>query len=145
MKRIARHILTVLPFLLCISFTSFSQDITGIWKGYFISDDGQHYRLEFQVKQNAKGEVSVNGVSYSWQDDIKFYGKATMIGSYLKTSSKFRIAEIRTVEVKSGTGGGTCIMNYDLEYSKSGKEEFLEGTYLGKTEVKGRPNPYKWG
>jgi hypothetical protein len=36
-------------------------------------------------------------------------------------------------------GGGTCIMNYDLQYSRSGKEEFLEGTYLGKTEVKDGP------
>ena len=42
-------------------------------------------------------------------------------------------------------GGGTCIMNYDLQYSRSGKEEFLEGTYLGKQEVKDGPNPYEWG
>src|SRR6185295_10530466 len=42
-------------------------------------------------------------------------------------------------------GGGTCIMNYDLQYSRSGKEEFLEGTYLGKPEIKDGPNPYEWG
>lgn len=36
-------------------------------------------------------------------------------------------------------------MNYDLAYSTSGKEEFLEGAYLGKTEVKGRKNPFPWG
>jgi hypothetical protein len=36
-------------------------------------------------------------------------------------------------------------MNYDLKYSRSGKEEFLEGTYLGKQEVKEGPNPYEWG
>jgi len=146
MKRIALHGRLLLLFLLPVfSLTSFSQDITGIWKGYFISDDGQHYRLEFQVKQNAKGEVSVSGVSYSWQDDIKFYGKATMTGSFIKTSKNFRIKEIKTVEVKSASGFGTCIMNYNLVYSRSGKEEFLEGTYLGKQEVKGRINPYEWG
>lgn len=42
-------------------------------------------------------------------------------------------------------GGGACIMNYDLFYTKSGKEEFLEGTFLGKPEVKGKKNPFSWG
>ncbi len=146
MKRIALHYRLVITFFLCASYlTSFSQSITGIWKGYFISSDGQHYRLEFQVKQNAGGTVSVTGVSYSWQDDIKFYGKATMTGSFIRSSKNFRIKEIRTVEVKSVMGGGTCIMNYDLVYSRSGKEEFLDGTYLGKPETKGRANTYEWG
>ena len=86
----------------------------------------------------------MSGVSYSWQDDIRFYGKATMTGNYLDNSQNFRIREIKTVEVKT-MGGGTCIMNYDLRYSRSGKEEFLEGTYLGKPEVKDGPNPYEWG
>ena len=36
-------------------------------------------------------------------------------------------------------------MNYNLQYSRSGNEEFLEGTYLGKPEVKESPNPYDWG
>ncbi|MBC7946334.1 MAG: hypothetical protein H7Y42_00530 [Chitinophagaceae bacterium] len=124
------------------SVTSFSQSVTGIWKGYFIAENGEQYKLEFQVKE---GETfSVKGVSYSYLD-IRFYGKATMTGSFVKNSKKFRIKEIRTVEVKSTTGGGTCIMNYDLVYSRSGREEYLEGTYLGKQEVKGRENPYEWG
>ncbi len=90
-------------------------------------------------------DQAVSGVSYSWQDDIRFYGKATMTGNYMGTSQNFRIREIKTVEVKSYGGGGTCIMNYDLHYSRSGKEEFLEGTYLGKQEVKEGPNPFEWG
>ncbi len=127
----------------CLSFQSFSQQsVTGIWRGYFISSDGYYYKLEFQVKQNAS--FSVSGVSYSWQDDIRFYGKATMTGNYMDNSQNFRIREIKTVEVKT-MGGGTCIMNYDLKYSRSGKEEFLEGTYLGKPETKDGPNDYEWG
>lgn len=135
----------LLVFILTCTFSVFSyaqQGITGIWKGYFITDNGEHYKLEFQVKQGQT--FSVNGVSYSYLD-IRFYGKATMTGSYIKSTKNFRIKEIRTVEVKSTTGGGTCIMNYDLTYTVSGKEEFLEGTYLGKPEVKGRENPYAWG
>lgn len=134
----------VLLFLTCaFSFSSFSQSVTGIWRGYFIADNGYQYKLEFQVVQNKSQAVS--GVSYSWQDDIRFYGKATMTGSYMGTSHNFRIREIKTVEVKSYGGGGTCIMNYDLHYSRSGKEEFLEGTYLGKQEVTEGPNPFEWG
>lgn len=126
------------------SINSYSQSVTGIWRGYFIADNGYQYRLEFQVIQNKKS-YAVSGVSYSWQDDIRFYGKATMTGNYLGSAKNFRIREIKTVEVKSYTGGGTCIMNYDLQYTRSGDEEFLEGTYLGKQEVKDGPNPFEWG
>jgi hypothetical protein len=121
---------------------SFSQSLTGIWRGYFVSDNGDNYKLEFQVKQNTAAAVS--GVSYSYLD-TRFYGKATMTGSFTLTAGNFRIREIKTVEVRNMGYGNTCIMNYDLVYSKSGKEEFLEGTYLGKPEVKDKVNPYEWG
>jgi hypothetical protein len=132
-------------FLICVfAQVSSSQSVTGIWRGYFISEGGQQYRLEFQVKQNLDGLVSVKGVSYSWQDDIRFYGKATMTGNFIKASQNFRIREIKTVELKN-PGGGTCIMNYDLRFSESGKEQFLEGTYLGKPETKEKDNKSEWG
>jgi hypothetical protein len=143
MKRIVKG-LFVLVFLWVFQFSSFSQEVTGIWRGYFIGNGGDRYRLEFQVGQSPSGKISIKGVSYSWQDDKRFYGKATMTGSYVSDSKNFRIHEIQTVEVENPLGG-TCIMNYDLIYSRSGREEFLEGTYLGKPEVKGRENPYTWG
>ena len=134
-----------LLFLL-IPFTHFTlkaQNLTGIWKGYFISDGGEYYKLEFQVSQN--NNSSVGGVSYSYLD-VRFYGKATMTGNFFKSSSSFRIREIRTVEVRNLLGGATCIMNYNFSYSKSGKEEFLEGTWLGKFERKYRTTPRPtWG
>jgi len=50
------------------------------------------------------------------------------------------------VEVKNTLGGPTCIMNYNFQYSKSGREEYLEGTYLGKYEPVYQSNPPgKWG
>ena len=119
------------------------QDLTGIWKGYFISDDGSYYKLEFQVAQNKSNAMT--GVSYSYLD-VRFYGKATMTGRFLKSSSKFLIQEIKTVEVKSTLGGLTCIMNYNFKYSRSGKEEFLDGTYLGMYEKKyTKEEPGEWG
>lgn len=145
MERIALKYRLLLLLISCaFSFNAIAQGVTGIWRGYFIADNGYHYRLEFQVIQNNK-TYAVSGVSYSWQDDIRFYGKATMTGNYIGNSKNFRIREIKTVEVKSYTGGGTCIMNYNLQYSRSGNEEFLEGSYLGKQEVHEGPNPFEWG
>lgn len=143
MKRLFRQVLQVLaPLMLYVPLVVSGQDVTGIWRGYFITEQGEYYKLEFQVQQNPT--LAVSGVSYSYLD-VRFYGKATMTGSFSKSSNVFKIKEVRTVEVKSSTGGGTCIMNYNLEYSRSGKEEFLEGTYLGRTEVRGEENPYEWG
>ena len=130
-------------FVLLLAVTGLrAQDLTGIWRGYFVTDMGERYKLEFQVDNTSPNFSS--GVSYSYLD-VRFYGKASMTGSFIKTSKNLRIRETRTVEVKNMSGGGACIMNYDLFYTRSGKEEFLEGTFLGKPEVKGRENPYNWG
>jgi hypothetical protein len=128
-------------FFLCL-FSS-GQDLTGIWKGYFITNDGEQYKLEFQVKQN--NSSSITGVSYSYLD-VRFYGKATMSGSLNRSEKQFQIQELRTVEVKNLGGGGTCLMKYIFTYDKSGKEEFLEGTFIGKSEDRKNPqNDGNWG
>jgi len=143
MKRVLLRSFLLFVSLLWLFLSSFSQDITGIWKGYFITNDGEQYRLEFQVKQNPSS--SITGVSYSYLD-IRFYGKATMTGVLKKAEGKFQIQELRTVEVKNLGGGGTCLMNYNFDYAKSGKEEFLEGTFLGKAEDRKNPkNNGEWG
>ena len=134
-------LLAILIFL--FQFSTAGQDLTGIWRGYFITEMGENYKLEFQIVQNKS--LTVTGVSYSYLD-VRFYGKANMTGRYIKAEKQFQIQETRTVEVKSTTGGGTCIMNYNFSYIKSGPEEFLEGSYLGKTE--NRMNPRlngQWG
>jgi hypothetical protein len=142
MRQLVSKILWLFVLLACtLPISSFSQSLTGIWRGYFVADNGDNYKLEFQVKQNTAAAVS--GVSYSYLD-TRFYGKATMTGSFIIKGRNFRIREIKTVEVKNMGFGSTCIMNYDLKYSRSGKEEFLEGTYLGKPETEGE-NPYEWG
>ncbi|RYY54689.1 MAG: hypothetical protein EOO09_13385 [Chitinophagaceae bacterium] len=143
-SRLFKIVLLLSLFTGFIAIDSIAQTVTGIWRGYFIADDGSQYKLEFQVKQTSTGQVAVSGVSYSYANDKRFYGKATMTGNFMKASQSFRIREIKTVEVKNLSGGGTCIMNYNLTYSKSGKEEFLEGSYLGKPETE-KENDYEWG
>ncbi len=138
---VIKSLLLLIIVLFAIHFNGLAQSITGIWRGYFITDDGERYKLEFQLNNSSNFS---QGVSYSYLD-VRFYGKASMTGSYAKESKNLKIREIKTVEVKNMTGGGACIMNYNLVYSRSGKEEFLEGTYLGKPEVKIGENPYRWG
>ncbi len=137
-----RPLLSIFSLFLACNF-SFAQDLTGIWKGYFITDIGEQYKLEFQIKED--NPSSVTGVSYSYLD-VRFYGKATMTGSMDKSEKKFQIQELRTVEVKSLGGGGTCLMKYIFTYDRSGKEEFLEGTFVGKSEDRKDPkNNGDWG
>jgi hypothetical protein len=51
MKRLVLSVFTFLPAL-CISLSA--QDLTGIWRGYFITDDGQQYRFETQIEQKKR-------------------------------------------------------------------------------------------
>ena len=56
---------------------AFSQNLTGIWRGYFITEGAEHYKFELQIEQSPKKAVS--GVSYSYLS-TRFYGKATLTG-----------------------------------------------------------------
>ncbi|HJS53638.1 MAG TPA: hypothetical protein VJ765_03810, partial [Chitinophagaceae bacterium] len=125
-----RFILIVFTFLPAFSVFSFAQNITGIWRGYFITDDGQQYRFEVQIEQLNN---TLSGVTYSYQDK-RFYGKCTMTGNFSRTSGNALIQEIKTVEVKIQSGHSACIQKCLLAYAKSGKEEFLEGTFTSIIE-----------
>jgi len=120
-----RFVLTVFTFLPAFSLFSFAQDITGIWRGYFITDDGEQYRFEIQMEQSNN---TLSGVTYSYQDK-RFYGKCTMTGNYSNASGNALIQEIKTIEVKMSLSSSACIQKCLLTYAKSGKEEFLEGTF----------------
>jgi hypothetical protein len=120
-----RFVLIVFTFLPAFSISSFAQNITGIWRGYFITDDGDQYSFEVQIEQNKN---VLSGVTYSYMDK-RFYGKCTMTGNFSKSSSNALIQEIKTVEVRMALSDVACIQKCRLTYSKSGKEEFLEGTF----------------
>ena len=64
------------PIFLGLTFCSLGQQLTGIWKGYFITKDRSHYKIEIQVKEN-NGELT--GVTYSYLN-TEYYGKATLTG-----------------------------------------------------------------
>lgn len=123
----------VLLFSLFCAFskTTTAQDLTGIWRGYFITDGAEHYKYEVQIAQSPA--KSISGVTYSYLD-TRFYGKATLTGNYTRGSKTALIQEIKTVEVRMSGGSMACIMKCRVVYSRSGNEEFLEGTYTSSYE-----------
>jgi hypothetical protein len=137
-----KYLVFIISLVLFSANFAGAQDISGIWRGYFVTEYGEEYKIEMQVSITGK---STKGVSYSYLDK-RFYGKAIMTGQYVKQSKNLKTQELKTVEVRNLGGGGTCLMNYNLVYESSGKEEFLTGSYLGKSEDRSNPkNNGKWG
>ncbi len=107
-----------------------AQSLTGIWRGYFITDQFEQYKFEIQIEQNGP---SIQGVSYSYLNTV-FYGKAALKGSFETGSKKVRLQETQTIELKMSDGSHSCIMDCNLSLVRSGREEFLEGTYTSQFE-----------
>ncbi len=129
----------LLVFSVLVQFAPLSsnaQNITGIWRGYFITESFDQYKIEIQLKQTGS---TFSGVTYSYLSTV-FYGKATLSGSFNRTGQNALIREIKTVELKMSGSSQACIMKYILEYERSGKEEFLEGTFTSQFEKDGFMN-----
>ena len=134
MEKIVRRLaFLLLSVFACVA--SYSQDLSGIWRGYFITESGDQYKYEVQLDQSKK--AGLTGVTYSYLD-TRFYGKATFTGNYTKASNAALVQEIKTVELKMVGSSVACIMKCRLAYVRSGKEEFLEGSY-GSTYEKSDP------
>jgi len=112
-----------------------AQDITGVWQGHFRerSPEGMRsslfddrYKFEVQIAQTDK---RFEAVTYSYLSSL-FYGKAAAMGTVNARTGKVLLQEGKLLEVRNQEGGGVCIMTCFLQYSKSGDEEFLEGTYV---------------
>ena len=120
-------------FLLAASVVQ-AQDLTGIWRGHFLSTGsrilellGEEDRYKFEVQLNQQNK-KFDGVTYSYKTTV-FYGKASAIGTINPQTKKVLLEEMKIVEVRIANGIDACIMTCFLQYTKSGDEEFLEGTY----------------
>ncbi len=122
-------------FLLLISCTASAQKLTGIWRGYFsstntISREGPHeetYKYEIQIDQQSNN--GLNGVTYSYRTAL-FYGKAELHGIYTPASKTMILKETKMIELKVGDKSEPCLMTCYLDYTKMGKLEILEGTFI---------------
>ncbi len=124
-------VFTLILLTLC-SF-GWSQDVTGIWRGYFYSGYGafkQEYKYEVQLNE-LPGNVSqhaLQGVTYSYRT-TEFYGKATLSGMFDKRSKSITIKETKLVELRMAQNSQACLMTCYLDYQKLGNKEILSGTF----------------
>jgi len=111
----------------------FGQELTGIWRGHFRSNDipdrytgnyDDRYKIEVQIAQTKN---RFEAVTYSYKSS-EFYGKAEATGSLNVQTKKVLLKEGKLLELRS-ISGGACIMTCFLQYSKLGNDEYLQGTY----------------
>jgi hypothetical protein len=111
----------------------YAQDLTGIWRGHFRSNDGfdrlagnydDRYKMEVQIAQTRN---HFEAITYSYKN-TEFYGKAEASGSLNVETKKVLLKEGKLLEVRFATGG-VCIMTCFMQYSKLGDDEYLQGTY----------------
>lgn len=134
-------------FTLCL-FTLFtpttkSQNLTGIWRGYFVQKSFNQitgrfiedkYKYEIQIHQLSNS--SLEGVTYSYKTTV-FYGKASFHGIYTKATKNVLIKELKMLDLKISDMSVPCLMTCYLDYAKSGKLEMLSGTFTSiNTEQK---------
>lgn len=127
-----------LSFLLIISTSVFSQDLTGIWRGGFNAGGGpfsEHYKYEIQINQ--LNNYSLQGVTYSYLTTV-FYGKATFTGIWFPKTKNALVKELKLIELKVSGNSDACAMTCDLSYSKEDGKEILKGTFTSiNTSSKG--------
>jgi len=110
-----------------------AQDLTGVWQGHFRANNmntrnsffDDRYKFEVQIAQHDK---NLEAITYSYLSTL-FYGKAAATGAVNIKTNKVIVQEIKLLEVRNQSGD-VCIMTCFLQYSQSGGEEFLEGTYV---------------
>lgn len=127
----------VFTFVSCLFFlpNTYGQSITGIWRGYFSSSNGLYregiqeemYKYEIQIDQQPNN--GIKGVTYSYKTTV-FYGKATFQGIYNIKSKTIILKETGLVDLKIGDKSEPCLMTCYLDYSKMGKLEVLQGTFI---------------
>ncbi len=124
---------TLFYFLLVLTVSSGAQNITGIWKGYFVQNvfgfSEDRYKFEVQVAQLPNN--ALNGVTYSYKTTV-FYGKAEAKGIYTKKTNNILLDEIKLVDLKISDQSQPCLMTCYLEYTKIGDIETLTGTYSSR-------------
>jgi hypothetical protein len=126
--------LFLLLFLMVLGLVGSGQDLTGIWRGQFRSNNrmmqlmniDDRYKFEVQIAQRAK---AFQAVTYSYKT-TEFYGKADAKGTIHTGTKKVLLEELKIVEVRMRSGSDACVMTCFLQYTKNGDEEFLEGSYV---------------
>lgn len=124
---------------LLLVFTTTAQNLTGIWRGYFVQkpmtfmnerfnydSNEEKYKFEVQIAQNEQG--GIQAVTYSYKTTV-FYGKASAYGKYTTKTNNLILKESKMMDLKIAQNSSPCLMTCYLQFSKMGKLEILSGTY----------------
>jgi Fe-S cluster assembly iron-binding protein IscA len=85
------------------------------------------YKYEIQIEQQSNN--GIKGVTYSYKSTV-FYGKAELQGIFTNGTGSLLIKETKLVDLKIGDKSEPCLMTCYLDYTKIGKMEVLEGTFI---------------
>ncbi len=138
MKRVIRFFPLLFVFSVFSAVTLPAQDLTGIWRGHFRSNEAlerttgsedrfrpdDRYKMEVQI---AQVKNHFEAITYSYKN-TEFYGKAEAAGTLNIQSKKVVLKEGKLLEVQFANGI-VCMMTCFLQYTKLGNDEYLQGTY----------------
>jgi len=107
-----------------------AEDLSGIWKGILTQEPGgcyPKYSVEFQI--NFSNNV-VSGKVYDYYDTSR-YVKLSFTGKYNPISKRLVLIERAVLKYNIPADCIPCIKTYELQYSMSGQEETLSGSWEG--------------
>jgi hypothetical protein len=119
-----------LVILSALSLYGRAEDLNGIWKGVLTQGPGgcyPRYFLELQI--NFSGD-RISGKAYDYYDKAHFV-KMSFAGRYNAQTHRLVIIETRILQADIPGDCEPCIKTYDLNYSKKGEQEELNGDWKG--------------
>ena len=115
-------------FFLFVVFNAFSQNLNGFWKGTLqLRGCFPENNIELQISINGE---KVSGDSYHYQD-INIYVKKKFTGTYIKDARRIILQEGIVTTYHIPQNCVICIKKYDLQYTRTGNEEKLIGSWTG--------------
>jgi hypothetical protein len=121
---------TALAILLILSCMGRGEDLNGIWKGTLTQGPGgcyPQYFLELQINFNGD---RLSGKAYDYYDKTHFV-KMSFTGRYNPQTHRLVIIENQVIQADIPGECEACIKTYDLNYSKNGEQEELNGDWKG--------------
>ena len=119
-----------LAILLILSCIGRGEDLNGIWKGTLTQGPGgcyPQYFLELQI--NFSGD-RLTGKAYDYYDKAHFV-KMSFTGRYNPQTHRLVLIENEVLEADIPGECEPCIKTYDLNYTKDGDQEELNGDWKG--------------
>ena len=116
--------------LMSSSFCPRAEDLNGIWKGTLTQGPGgcyPSYSLELQINF---ADDRITGKAYDYYDR-SHYVKMNFTGRYNAQTHRLVLIENKVLEADIPADCQACIKTYDLNYSKTGEVEELNGDWKG--------------